>query len=118
MAGAFHFGTRHRSAGAWFELSVNRQINLDSLRKLKPVFAAKLSERDKLIDETLESATSRRNSRPFPISSRRFRSPGRVPQAQLTQEQDQAFTGWLEKQQQAGGGRGGMFFGNPGAMVK
>ena len=41
---------------AWFELTVHPAVEMPVMQKLRPVFAAKLLERGKLIDDVLESS--------------------------------------------------------------
>jgi hypothetical protein len=105
--------------GVWFELTANRQADLAALQKLKPVFAAKLSEREKLIDETVDSANIEERLRTLPEVIKTFQAKlAESLKPQLTDEQNKAVTDWQEKQRQSGGGRGGMPFGNPGIMVR
>jgi len=105
--------------GAWFELTVNLPADLATLRKLKPVFAAKLSERNKLMDETLESSNIEAKLERLPDVIKTFQtSLAESLKPHLTVAQNVAFTDWLAKQQPSGGGPGGGFFNNPGAMVK
>jgi len=105
--------------GAWFELTVNRQADLATLRKLKPVFAAKLSERDKLIDETLESSNIGAKLERLPDLIQTFQT-GLVESVKphLTAPQGEAFAEWVAKPPPPVGGPGGRFFGDPGTMVK
>ena len=105
--------------GAWFELTVNHPADLATLRKFRPVFAAKFSERDNLIDETLESSNIEAKLERLPDVIKTFQTGlAESLKPHLTEAQSKAFTDWLAKRQPPGGGPGGGFFGNPGAMVK
>jgi hypothetical protein len=93
---------------AWFELSVSASADLAALQKLKPVFVAKVSERDKMIDNILEAPQIEEKLKTIPDLIERFRA-GFVESLKplLNDEQSRIFGEWLEKEKQPGGRRAG-----------
>jgi len=108
---------------AWFELTVNGRSNLDNVQKLKQVFAAKLVERDKLIDDMLESSRTEEKLQALPEIMKTFgQSLVDSLKPHLIDEQEKSFTEWLAKQQAqtqpSRAAPGGTLFANPNAIVK
>ncbi|MSU20384.1 MAG: hypothetical protein EXS30_03215 [Pedosphaera sp.] len=103
---------------AWFELTVNRQIGFATAQALRSVFSAKLSARDKMIDETLEASNVESKLKTLPDVIKTFqKSLTEALKPHLTDEQNQAFTQWQSKPQQPDSARTGMLFANPVAIV-
>lgn len=105
--------------GAWFALTGDRAADAKTIERLKPVFLVQLAERDKVIDETLESPdlAEKLNSLPEVIKNFQTALAASVIPI-LDPEEKKIFTAWKEQAERAFQGGGAMFFGNPGTMVK
>jgi len=90
-------------ASAWFELTINRQMGFDVVQKLRPVFSTKHSERDKVIESTLDSPTLQDKLKDLPAMVKTFH--GNLREAVipiLSEEQNKRFSQWQEQRLASG----------------
>jgi CotH kinase protein/Lamin Tail Domain len=94
-------------ASAWFDLSVSASADFAALQKLKPVFIAKVSERDKMIDNILEAPKIDEKLKTIPELIERFRA-GLAESLKpfLSEEQSRIFAEWIEKEKEPAGAPG------------
>ena len=89
------------------------------MQKLRPVFAAKLLERGKLIDDVLESSKIQEKLKTLPDITKTYQSSlVEALKPLLTPDQGKAFGEWLAKQQEEDAPSTGNLFPNPTKVVK
>src|SRR5207249_2274831 len=95
-------------SSAWFALTVTAPLDFAAVQELKPVLVAKISERDKVIDNVLEASKVEEKLETLADVMQRLRlSLVEALRPHLNDEQNRTLALWLEKQQQPAGGRAG-----------
>ncbi len=90
---------------AWFELCIGQPLGFNELIKLRPIFEAKFSERDKLIEKALATPDLKPQMKEFPALAKSFLSGLKdALQPLLTGDQNKTFANWLQPQLSAGNG--------------
>ena len=88
--------------GAWFQLAVPQGISFKQADALRKHLLSRLSERDKLTDEVLESATMDEQLKALPELLKPLQQRWTENlQSQLSEEQMKAFTSWKDQTEAA-----------------
>jgi hypothetical protein len=88
---------------AWFELTMPEDFGFDSVQKLRPLFAAKLSEREKLIEKALQASSPQSTLSEIPALVKTFQAGlFEALKPLLGEEEKKKLSKWQEEQSALG----------------
>jgi hypothetical protein len=88
----------------WFELAVNQPLGFESAQKLQRVFSAKLADRDKLIEKTVDAPDLKEKMAGLSGVVKSFNTEfNEAIKPILTAEQNKKLSDWQQKQPASGG---------------
>jgi hypothetical protein len=102
---------------AWFQVAARQQLAIDQVRKLQPIFSSKLSQREELIEKTVELPDLKDKLKTLPELVRSFQSDVKdTLKTALSAAENEKFVEW--QQQQSAAAAGGPTRMEPEAVLK